>query len=435
MKKRTIIIIIIIALLGAVAFWYFTYSKKEKPISLITQKPQYGYISTSVMATGTVQPVDTVAVGTQVSGTISKIFVDFNSVVKKGELLAQLDQSLFLAQVDQIEANLQQARNNLAYQQQNFTRQTQLYNAGALSKADYETAENSYKTANDNVNAVAAQLRSAQKNLSFTDIYSPIDGTVLSRNISVGQTVAASFSTPTLFSIAQDLKKMQVRASVDEADIGNVKFGERVTFTVDAFPNDTFNGTVEEIRLQPVISANVVTYTTIIDAPNDDLKLKPGMTANITIYTKEEPNALLIPAGAVNFNPDPSLSKNYIVIPADTAHHRNGSGENTQQSTIDTSRVHHYKKTDSTYYYKRALVWLQRGDTLYQKRITTGLDDDIHIEVIHGLTPNDSLITGVETTAEAQATSSQGESSPFMPHRPSQKPNNGTSSGAARRPQ
>jgi HlyD family secretion protein len=425
MKKGTIIILIIIALLGAAAVWYFGYSKNEKPVSLITVTPQYGPISLSVTATGTVQPVDTVAVGTQVSGTISKIFVDFNSVVKKGQMLAQLDQSLFLAQVQQIQANLQQAQNNLSYQEQNFNRQTELYNAGAISKADYETAENSYKVSKDNVNSVAAQLRSAQKNLSFTDIYSPIDGTVLSRNISEGQTVAASFSTPTLFSIAKDLTKMQVRASVDEADIGNVKFGERATFTVDAFPNDVFNGSVEEVRLQPLVSSNVVTYTTIINAPNNDLKLKPGMTANIVIYTIEKQNALLIPAGAVNYTPDPSLAKNFIIVPADTARNKNGRIDTAGKANKKLSRDSAKVKRDSIIIYKKAFVWVQRGDTLLQRKILTGLDDDVHIEVIHGLSDTARIVTGTQIVKVVQDASGSSNQSPFMPRRPSRKPSTG----------
>src|ERR1017187_87983 len=425
MKKATIIVLIIIALLGATAAWYFGFSKKEKPVSLITVRPQYGPISLSVTATGTIQPVDTVAVGTQVSGTISKIFVDFNSVVKKGEMLAQLDQSLFLAQVQQIQANLQQAQNNLAYQEQNFNRQTELYNAGAISKADYETAENTYKTSKDNVNSVAAQLRSTQKNLSFTDIYSPIDGTVLSRNISEGQTVAASFNTPTLFSIARDLTKMQVRASVDEADIGNVKFGERATFTVDAFPNDVFNGSVEEVRLQPLVSANVVTYTTIINAPNNDLKLKPGMTANIVFYTVEKQNAMLIPAGAINYSPDASLSKNFIIIPADTAKNKNQKTDSSVTLNKKLPKDSVKFKRDSSIAYKKAYVWIERGDTLLQKKIITGLDDDVHIEVMHGISDTDEIVTGVETVQQAKDASSSSNQSPFMPRRPSQKPTTG----------
>ncbi|WP_300490542.1 efflux RND transporter periplasmic adaptor subunit, partial [Flavobacterium sp.] len=307
MKKSRLIIGIIIGLLLIGGIAYFIFHKEENVIQLTTEKPHYGAISTSVSATGKIQPVDTVAVGTQVSGTIQKVFVDFNSVVKKGQLLAQIDQSLLLAQVQQITANLQQAKSNYNYQQSNFTRQTQLYNAGGISKADFEAAKNQYEVARDNVNSVSAQLRSIQKSLSFTTISSPIDGTVLSRKVSEGQTVAASLNTPTLFSIAKDLTKMQVQASVDEADVGNVKVGERASFSVDAFPGDVFTGTVIEVRLQPTISSNVVTYTTIINAPNDDLKLKPGMTANIVIYTKEIKNTLLVSAKAIAFQPDSTL--------------------------------------------------------------------------------------------------------------------------------
>jgi HlyD family secretion protein len=424
MKKRTILIIIIVALLVAGGIWYFKYKKEEKPVTLVTEKPEYGYISTSVTATGTIQPVDTVAVGSQVSGSIKQILVDFNSVVKKGQLLAQLDQSLFVAQVQQFQANLQQAQSNLTFQQQNFARQSELFKVGAISRADYETADNTYKSAKDNVNSFAAQLRSAQKNLSFTNIFSPIDGTVLSRNISEGQTVAASFSTPTLFSIAKDLTKMQVRASVDEADIGNVKQGERATFTVDAFPDDVFNGTVQEVRLQPLVSSNVVTYTTIINAPNDNLKLKPGMTANIMVYTKEINNALLISAMAINYNPDSSLSKTFIIKPAPDGGRKNRNKDSATMIKKNKRITSDSTSEDSTISYKKAFVWLKRGDTLLQKRIITGLDDDVHIQVIHGLTPADEVVTGVETAADQKAASSSGTGgqSPFMPRRPGQKP-------------
>ena len=220
---------------------------------------QLGTVSISVTATGTLQPVDTVAVGSQISGNVKSVFVDFNSPVKKGQLLAQIDKSLTQAQVDQYSAGLQQAQGNVVFQKSNYERQNKLYATGAISKADLETAVYQYKSARENVNSISAQLRTAQKNLSLTDIYSPIDGTVLSRSVSEGQTVAASLSTPTLFSIAKDLTKMQVQASVDEADIGNVKKGQRVMFSVDAFPADTFAGTVKEIRLRASVSANVVT--------------------------------------------------------------------------------------------------------------------------------------------------------------------------------
>lgn len=409
-NKRTMIIILVLVLIAA-AIAYFRFRKEENTLTLITEKPHYGYIGTSVMATGTVQPVDTVIIGSQVSGTIKKIFADFNSVVKKGQLLAQIDPSLFTAQVQQQNASLQQAKNNLFYEQSNYNRQNELYKAGAISKADLETALNAYRVAQDQVNGATAQLTSAQKNLSFTNIYSPIDGTVMSRAVSEGQTVASSFNTPTLFSIAKDLTKMQVRAAVDEADIGNVKVGERVAFTVDAFPSDVFNGTVQEIRLQPTVSSNVVTYTTIINAPNDNLKLKPGMTANINIYTEELDKALLIPAAALKYTPDASTAKQFKVAPFTAMGKTNKATTNPRDSAK--------QKTDSAgSAAKHEIVWLKRGDSLVHKRIETGLTDDINVQVLNGLNENDEVITAQQVQSkEGAAGSSSGDRSPFMPQR------------------
>src|SRR6266498_162288 len=238
-RKRILWISIILGAILIIVVWSIRHRPPE--IVLATEKPHYGYIANTVTATGTVQPVDTVAVGTQVSGTISRVYADFNSQVKKGQLLAELDKTILNAQAQQIVGSLQQAQSQVIYQQSNFNRQSQLYKAGAVSKADYETAQNSLRVADANAKSVRSQLQAAQKNLSLASIYSPIDGTVLSRNVSEGQTVAASFNTPTLFSIAKDLKQMQVRAAVDEADIGNVKKQQRATFTVDAFPDDLFS--------------------------------------------------------------------------------------------------------------------------------------------------------------------------------------------------
>ncbi|HRB72670.1 MAG TPA: efflux RND transporter periplasmic adaptor subunit [Flavobacterium sp.] len=405
MKKSRLIIGVIIGLLLIGGIAYFIFHKEENVVQLITEKPHYGTIATSVSATGKIQPVDTVAVGTQVSGTIQKVFVDFNSVVKKGQLLAQIDPSLLTAQVQQITANLQQAKSTYSYQQSNFNRQTQLYNAGGISRADFETAKNQYEVARDNVNSVAAQLRSIQKSLSYTNIFSPIDGTVLSRKVSEGQTVAASLNTPTLFSIAKDLTKMQVQASVDEADVGNVKVGERATFTVDAFPDDVFTGTVIEVRLQPAISSNVVTYTTIINAPNDDLKLKPGMTANIVIYTKEIKNALLISTKAIAFQPDSTLVKQFKIgkIPA---HHR----KDRKPSQTGTSH-------NDSIIPKKATVWIKQGQSLIPKQIQTGLDNDIDVQIVKGITDKDEIVTGINAPKQAKS-GKANNSSPFIPKRP-----------------
>lgn len=418
MKKNKLIIIIIIGLLVIGGIGYFIFHKEGNKVELVTEKPHYGDIATSVTATGKIQPVDTVAVGTQVSGTIQKVFVDFNSVVKKGQLLAQIDQSLLMAQVEQIAANLQLSKNNLSYQQSNFNRQSELYKAGGISRADFETARNLFQVARDNVNSVAAQLKSVQKSLSFTNIFSPIDGTVLSRKVSEGQTVAASLNTPTLFSIAKDLTKMQVQASVDEADVGNIKVGENASFTVDAFPDDVFKGTVIEVRLQPTISSNVVTYTTIINAPNDDLKLKPGMTANIIIYTNEVKNTLLISAKAVAFQPDSTLGKQFKIrklsLGNDKGKHKgnhNGGNGNKYGSNSQSNN-----KTPDTIDHKKAIVWKRVGDSIIPKHIRIGLDDDINVQVIKGITAQDEIVTGVNSLKQSKSTKAT-ESSPFMPKR------------------
>jgi HlyD family secretion protein len=416
MKKSKLIIIIIIGLLLIGCIGYFVFHKDNNTVELITEKPHYGDVATSVTATGKIQPVDTVAVGTQVSGTIQKVFVDFNSVVKKGQLLAQIDQSLLLAQVEQTTANLQLSRSNLSYQLSNFNRQSELYKAGGISRADYETARNQYEVARDNVNSVAAQLKSVQKSLSFTNIFSPIDGTVLSRKVSEGQTVAASLNTPTLFSIAKDLTKMQVQASVDEADVGNVKVGESASFTVDAFPDDVFKGTVIEVRLQPTISSNVVTYTTIINAPNDDLKLKPGMTANIIIYTKEVKNTLLISAKAIAFQPDSTLGKQFKIrkIFLGNNSKNKGSGGSYKNKTNTASLGN--KPQNDTVDHKKAIVWKKVGDSIIPKHIKIGLDDDVNVQIIKGITAQDEIITGVNSLKQSK-NSKGADSSPFIPKR------------------
>lgn len=394
MKKGYKTTLIIIAILLAVSLiWFFGFRKKEQTVVLEIQTPATGYISQNVTATGTIQPVDTVAVGTQVSGTIKYVYADFNSKVKKGELVAQLDKSLLQASADQIIANLQTAKSQLLYQKNNFERQKLLYKTDAISKADYDAAVNTYNAAVASVSSTEAQLRLTQKNLSYADIYSPIDGVVLSRSISPGQTVAASFSTPTLFVIAKDITKMQVQANVDEADIGNVSKNQRVSFTVDAFIDDSFNGTVQEVRLHPRTSANVVTYTTIINAPNQDMKLKPGMTANVIIYTKEVKNAMLVPAKALQFTPDSTLDVNHFDIkPLKKEQVKEASGNMTGS---------HAQRSDSTGVVsgKAATIWLKKGNMLLQKQVTIGLNDNTHVEVLAGLSATDSVINGVQPAA------------------------------------
>lgn len=389
MKKRTIVIIIIGVVLAGVAIWYFNFRTQKQIIVLETEKPVRGYISQSVTATGTIQPVDTVAVGTQVSGTLKTLYADFNSVVRKGQLLAELDKTLFEASVNQYKANLAQVQSQLVYQQGNYSRQSQLYKIGAISKSDYDNALSSYNSAKAEVASINAQLQSARKNLSLASIYSPIDGTVLSRNVSEGQTLAASFSTPTLFSIARDLTKMEVRAAVDEADIGDVHQNERATFTVDAFLKDVFNGTVQEIRLSPTTSSNVVTYTTIINAPNGDKKLKPGMTANITIYTKEVDSALLIPVKAIKFIPDSTLSTQYEI-----SYEKGGKSD-----------------------FKNTYVWIKEGSKLIQRKIKIGINDNTQVEVLEGLSEKEEIVTNSKQLSSKEAKATGVAASPFMPRR------------------
>jgi HlyD family secretion protein len=404
MKKRKSIIIISAVILAIVLIWFLFFRKKTPPIVLQTEKPRYGYISESVTATGTIQPVDTVAVGTQISGTIYRLHADMNDEVKKGELLAEIDPVLVQATLDQARAVLAQNQSNHALQQKNFEREKQLYAAGAVSKADYDAALNATDATKATVNNAVAQVKSASKNVSLTKIYSPINGVVLTRNVGIGQTVAASFSTPTLFSIAKDLTKMQVKANVDEADVGDLDTSLRATFTVDAYLNKEFEGKVREISLQPTIASNVVTYPTYISTTNADKKLKPGMTANVTIYTHEADSAMLIPVKAIKFRPDSALEKKYKIVHAqrsdNTAETRTKGGKGGKSGGDNT----------------HASVWVLQGKQLIQKRIKTGLNNNIDVQVLEGLSADDVVVTGA-TGGEIGAKPAGNSTSPFMPAR------------------
>jgi HlyD family secretion protein len=437
--KRALIIIVLLLLAGG-GVWYFYLRKEEKPVVLTTEQPRYGYISKSVTATGTIEPVDTVNVGCQVSGTIDAIYTDYNAKVTKHQLIATLDKSLFEASVNQYKANLEVAKATLVYAQNTFERESTLFKAGAIAKADYDNYENQFAGAKATVGSVQAQLDAATKNLDYASIYSPVDGVVMTRNVSVGQTVAASFSTPTLFIIAKDITKMQVQAAVSEADIGDVRTGLRVTFTVDAYPDISFTGTVNQIRLEPVTSANVVTYTTIISAPNQDLKLKPGMTANIFIFTKEVDSALLISAKALKFKPDATMEKQFSIFP-DSAGERRVQRATRKAATnnpLAPPRHRHDttgREIDSAAATgTAAFVWVKSGDSLIEKLVTTGLNNDTQVQILSGLTPDDEVVNGTEIVTAATK-SSGAVRSPFMPaRRPStpSRPAGGAGSGGGR---
>jgi HlyD family secretion protein len=314
MKKILISLAVVIAL-GAAA--YFIFRTDQSDLKYRTEKVTRGDIISSITATGTVNAVTMVLVGTQVSGTIKNIYVDFNSPVKQGQLIAQIDPAIFEAQVAQAQANLLSAKANvekavvaLADAKRSMNRQKELFERNLVARSDLDAAETAYETANTQVSAAKAQvsqteaaLRIAETNLRYTKIISPVNGIVVSRNVDIGQTVAASFQTPTLFNIAQDLTKMQVDSSVAEADIGKIQVGQPVEFTVDAYPDSPFSGRVSEIRNAPITVQNVVTYDVVVKVDNPELRLKPGMTANVSVIVSSKKDVLRVANMALRFRP------------------------------------------------------------------------------------------------------------------------------------
>ncbi|MDR0505467.1 MAG: efflux RND transporter periplasmic adaptor subunit [Dysgonamonadaceae bacterium] len=387
MKKKKVIIIGIAIIVVILIVLFLIKGKKHAQLQFNTAQVKVETIENTVTATGYVQPVDKVEVGTQVSGVIEKIFVDYNSQVKKGQLLAEIDKSTLIERVTQAKASQTSAESDLKYAQQNFDRVKQLYEVKAATEVAYEEAVNRLAQAQTALANAQANLHQAQVNLSYAEIYSPIDGIILDRSVEQGQTVAASFNTPTLFTIANDLKKMQVEAAVDEADIGRVRLGQQVRFSVDAYSDDIFSGVVDQIRLQPTVTNNVVTYTVIIQAPNPDEKLYPGMTANVTIVTETE-EGLAIPAEALHFVPAPEVFAHFKMKP--------------QPITPD---------------FKKKTVWLQMPDSIVPRNIRTGLTDGVHTIVIEGLNAGDTIVlsAGKHDMPEAPATN------PFMPQPPRRK--------------
>lgn len=362
---------------------------------LTTEKAHKGDLTTTVTATGTVEPITLVEIGTQVSGVISKIYVDFNSEVKAGQVIAELDKRMLSSELETAQATLQSRKVELQQQLRTYNRNKELWEKQAISKADWEDVQTSYETSKLAVTSSQAAVFKAQTNLGYATIYSTIDGVVISRAVEEGQTVAASFSTPTLFTIANDLTKMRVIANVDEADIGQVLLGQRVMFTVDAYPNDEFEGKVVQVRLEATTTSNVVTYEVVIDAPNPDLKLKPGLTANVNIYTLEENNVLIMPAKAMRFNPDSEIMGKIVNIHIDE-NSMNTSGKNA--------------------------VWVKTGNTISKRSISIGTSDGINIQILSGLQDGEEVVTGVSQQSAIPAPSeANGESSPFMPKRPGRR--------------
>ncbi|MEN6618060.1 MAG: efflux RND transporter periplasmic adaptor subunit [Rikenellaceae bacterium] len=388
MKKRVIIISVTVVAIAIVLFLIFR-PKGDVAIGYQTADIYKGKIANSVTATGTIEPLIQVEVGTQVSGKITRIYVDYNSKVKKGQILAELEKTTLEAELSSSDATRESAKTEFEYQQKNYLRLSALYEKKLISDTDYETAKYQYDKAKSAYDKAKSDITRVRQNLQYATIYSPIDGVVLNRAVDEGQTVAASFNTPTLFTIANDLTRMQVIADVDEADIGDVKEGQKVTFIVDAFPEDLFNGSVTQVRLQPTTTSNVVTYEVVVDAPNPSLKLKPGLTANITIITLEKSNILLVPNKALRFTP-----VNMPVV--------------SQSSASDSSGGKQ--------------IWIKTTSGIAPVRVNIGASDGIHTEVFGDVKEGDKVVIGV-TQNVTPANSSSGDSgrSPFMPSRPGQK--------------
>lgn len=355
--------------------------KKEETVSFDSAKVENTNISTSITATGTIEPVTSVTVGTQVSGIVAKLYVDYNSVVRKGQVIAELDRTNLISELNAQKANLASAQSALNYRQANYNRYQTLYDKGLVSADEFENAKLQYLQAKEQVASSKESVQRAQTNLGYATITSPIDGVVLSKSVEEGQTVAASFNTPELFTIAQDLTDMRVIADIDEADIGGVKEGQRVSFTVDAFPDDKFEGAVTQVRQQATTESNVVTYEVVISAPNKDLKLKPGLTANVTIFTLEKNNVLAVPAKALRFHPNDALLQ---------------KGE-----SIDDCEGDHK-------------LWTKEGNVFKAHKVEVGTSNGVLTEITSGIAAGTEVLTDFNISGGAPEDTQQA-TNPFMP--------------------
>lgn len=387
MNKKKALVIAAVAAIAALAVWLLSGGKKEEKITFDTAAVAPANIMNSITATGTIEPVTSVTVGTQVSGIVSKLFVDYNSVVKKGQVIAELDKTNLMSQLNTAKTQLATAQSQLNYQTANYKRYKTLFEKGLVAADDFDNAKLSYTQAKEQVVSAKEEVQRAQTNLGYATITSPIDGVVLSKSVEEGQTVAASFSTPELFTIAQDLTNMQVVADVDEADIGDVKEGERVTFTVDAYPDDTFEGKVKQVRQEATTTNNVVTYEVVISAPNADLKLKPGLTANVTIYTAERKGVLSVPSKALRFIP--------------------------QKETVDKMKIVDVANAKNK-------VWTIEGNSIVAHKVNIGMTDGTNTQIVGGIAEGTKVITGLNVTGgeEKMPMEAQGEKSPFAPGPP-----------------
>lgn len=387
MNKKKALVIAAIAAIATLAVWLLSGGKKEEKITFDTAAVAPANIMNSITATGTIEPVTSVTVGTQVSGIVSKLFVDYNSVVKKGQVIAELDKTNLMSQLNTAKTQLATAQSQLNYQTANYNRYKTLFEKGLVAADDFDNAKLSYTQAKEQVASAKEEVQRAQTNLGYATITSPIDGVVLSKSVEEGQTVAASFSTPELFTIAQDLTNMQVVADVDEADIGDVKEGERVSFTVDAYPDDTFEGEVKQVRQEATTTNNVVTYEVVISAPNADLKLKPGLTANVTIYTAERKGVLSVPSKALRFTP--------------------------QKETVGKMKIVDVANAKNK-------VWTIEGNSIVAHKVNIGMIDGTNTQIVGGIAEGTKVVTGLNVMGgeEKMPMEAKGEKSPFAPGPP-----------------
>ncbi len=389
-----------VALLLILGIYYFFFTgSSTSEVTVQTIQPKKGEVVKTVTATGTIEPVEQIDVGTQVSGVVKKIYVDYNSVVTEGQLIAELDKTILKSTVSNKQALYSSAVNDRDYLKTIFDRQKTLFVNKVISESDYQEAFYDYEGAKNSVAETYADLQSAKTNLGYANIYSPINGVILSKDVDEGQTVAASYSTPTLFTIAKDLKEMQVEADVDEADIGQVKEGQRVSFTVDAYQNEEFAGVVTQIRLDPTTTSNVVTYTVVVKADNPDLKLKPGLTATIAIYTVELKDVITVEAKAVNFTPTQQLMDAYLK--------QKGLENKPPQEGDNMARP----SEDNT------ILWVDDNGLIKPKAVELGVSDGVNVEVVSGLSETDKVVYQMRYATNQSSTSGSGDS-PFMPTKP-----------------
>ena len=365
-----------------IAWFLLKGGKKEEKVSFETAKVEKKSIHTSITATGTIEPVTSVTVGTQVSGIVAKLYVDYNSIVKKGQVIAELDKTNLISELNTAKANLASSQSTATYQQANYNRYKTLYDKGLVSADEFENAQLSYQKAREDVNAKRESVRKAETNLGYATITSPIDGVVLSKSVEEGQTVAASFNTPELFKIAQDLTDMRVIADIDEADIGGVKEGQRVSFTVDAFPDDHFEGRVTQVRQQATTESNVVTYEVVISAPNEDLKLMPGLTASVTIYTMEKNDVLVVPSKALRFMPNQAFLEK-------------------DQTIADVEADHK--------------LWTMEGNTFKAHKVEIGTSNGVLTEITGGVAAGTVVLSDFNVSSAGDGEQLEQASNPFMP--------------------